>query len=91
MKSDVFDIKGMSCSACVAHVEKAVKKLDGIQALNVNLLTNSMSVRYDESNISASEIRAAVNDIGYEAVVRTKEEMNEDTAHSTDNLKKSSF
>ncbi|GAB1416012.1 heavy metal translocating P-type ATPase [Paludibacter sp.] len=88
MKSDVFDIKGMSCSACVAHVEKAVKKLDGIQALNVNLLTNSMSVRYDESNISASEIEAAVNDIGYEAVVRTKEEMNEDTAHSTDNLKK---
>ena len=42
MKKTKFDITGMTCSACQAHVEKAVKALDGVSDVNVNLLRNYM-------------------------------------------------
>jgi len=72
LKTAIFDIKGMSCSACVAHVEKGVRKLDGLNAVQVNLLTNSMSVRYDETSLSAGAIETAVKNAGYEALLREK-------------------
>ena len=46
-----FDVTGMTCSACSAHVEKAVSKLEGIQTVNVNLLQNSMVVEYDDTAV----------------------------------------
>ena len=41
-----FDVTGMSCSACSAHVEKAVSKVPGVDKVQVNLLQNSMVVEY---------------------------------------------
>lgn len=79
MKTDVFDIKGMSCSACVAHVDKSVRNLDGIFAVQVNLLTNSMSIRYDEALLSITDVESAVKKAGYEANVRIKKEAEERT------------
>ena len=60
MQDQKFDITGMTCSACSAHVEKSVRKLDGIQAVSVNLLTNSMAVTYDEAALDDGRIIAAV-------------------------------
>ena len=57
----------MTCSSCSAHVERAVKKIDGIHSVNVNLLTNSMVVAYDEKQINTSNIIKAVIDAGYNA------------------------
>ena len=62
-----FDVGGMSCAACVAHVEKAVKKLDGIQSCTVSLMTNSMTLEYDDEKLSSAEICAAVSAGGYTA------------------------
>ena len=62
-----FNITGMTCSACSAHVEKAVRKLEGIQSADVSLMTNSMAVRYDENILSAGDIIKAVVDSGYGA------------------------
>ena len=59
-----FNVTGMTCSACSAHVEKSVKKLDGIKSVNVNLLQNSMSVEYDEGILSDDNIIKAVSDSG---------------------------
>ena len=70
MKTEKFDVTGMTCASCVAHVEKSVSKLEGINAVNVNLLTNSMSVSYDEVNLSTLTIENAVEEAGYEAHVR---------------------
>ena len=42
MKKEKFDIQGMTCSSCSAHVEKAVKKVDGVKSVIVNLLSNNM-------------------------------------------------
>ena len=57
----------MTCSACVSHVEKAVNKLDGIDKVSVNLLTNSMQVEYDETILNEEKIVQAVTDAGYGA------------------------
>lgn len=62
-----FDVTGMTCSACSAHVEKAVGKLEGIQAVNVNLLQNSMVVEYDETALQTEDIIRAVENGGYGA------------------------
>lgn len=67
MKKEKFDISGMSCSACSSHVEKAVGKLDGIERVSVNLLTNSMQVEYDEDVLSEEKIVEAVVKAGYGA------------------------
>ncbi len=63
---DSFCITGMSCSACSARVEKAVGKLDGVQQVQVNLLTGSMRVRHDERQTKQSIIHA-VEAAGYGA------------------------
>ena len=39
-----FNVEGMSCAACVAHVEKAVRSVEGVEDVSVSLLTNSMTV-----------------------------------------------
>lgn len=57
----------MSCSACSNRVEKAVQKLDGMDQVTVNLLTNSMQVSYDDKKVSSSDIVNAVTDAGYGA------------------------
>ena len=67
MKKEKFDIKGMTCSSCSAHVEKAVKKLEGIQKVNVNLLSNNMTVEYNEKVLNDEKIINAVTNEGYGA------------------------
>lgn len=59
-----FRVTGMTCSACSAHVEKAVKKCAGVTSVAVNLLGNSMLV---EGEFSADEILKSVRDTGYGA------------------------
>ena len=61
----------MSCSACSANVEKAVKNLDGVANASVNLLTNSMTVDFNESLTGSAEIVEAVVKAGYGAAVVT--------------------
>ena len=67
MKKEKFDVYGMSCAACQAHVDKAVNKLNGINECNVNLLTNSMEVSYDETKVNSLDIINAVRKAGYDA------------------------
>lgn len=64
-----FDIKGMSCAACSARVEKAVSSLEGVETCSVNLLTNSMVV---EGSSSPEQIIAAVENAGYGASEKGK-------------------
>lgn len=65
-----FDVTGMTCSACSAHVEKSVNGLCGIQSVNVNLLQNSMVVEYDETKLRTEDIIQAVQSGGYGAQVQ---------------------
>ena len=62
-----FDVSGMTCSSCVANVTKAVEKLEGVSGANVNLMTNSMKVNFDENIVDDEKIIGAVEKIGYGA------------------------
>ena len=64
MEKQKFNITGMTCSACSAHVEKAVCRLEGVSAVNVNLLAGSMAVDFDENATGVDKIIAAVVDGG---------------------------
>ena len=66
MKSDMkcYDVTGMSCAACSAHVEKAVSKVEGVSEVSVSLLTNSMNV---EGTASPEAVIQAVEKAGYGA------------------------
>ncbi len=74
MRKERFDITGMTCSACSARVEKAVANLEGVAEASVNLLTNSMSLTFDDQAISADAIVAAVQKAGYGASVHAGEQ-----------------
>lgn len=67
-----FTVTGMTCSACSAHVEKAVSKLEGVSGVNVNLLGGTMQVDYDPAAQSPDSIIAAVVDSGYGAQIPGK-------------------
>lgn len=67
MKKLKYDVTGMTCSACQAHVEKAVKNVGGVSTVNVNLLRNFMQVEFDENTADSAKIIAAVEKAGYGA------------------------
>ena len=70
MKTEKFDVHGMSCAACAGAVERSVSKLSGIKSVNVNLLTNSMNVDFDERILTPESIEKSVEMAGYEARIR---------------------
>ena len=65
MTKQLIKIEGMSCAACANRVEKAVKKLEGIEQANVNFATETLSVSYDEERISKQTIEEAIMKAGY--------------------------
>ena len=67
MAQDKFDVGGMTCAACQAHVDRAVSKLDGVQSVAVNLLAGSMMVDYDPAQVTSDDICTAVDRVGYSA------------------------
>ena len=66
VECEKYAVQGMSCAACSARVERAVSELEGVREVSVNLLTNSMTVSYDES-LSSADITQAVTNAGYGA------------------------
>ncbi|MBR9947549.1 heavy metal translocating P-type ATPase [Clostridiaceae bacterium Marseille-Q4145] len=75
-----YNVTGMSCSACSAHVEKAVSKVPGVNSVQVNLLQNSMVVDYDEAATNDQAIIHAVEEGGYGASVKGAEKAEEPNA-----------
>ncbi len=73
MEKQKFNIQGMTCSSCSSHVEKAVKNLDGVKEVNVNLLSNNMNVVFDENKITKQNIIDAVTSAGYGATIPSEQ------------------
>ena len=66
VENEKYNVEGMMCAACVAHVDKAVRGVEGVKDVSVNLLTNSMIVTYD-TPANTSTITSAVKRAGYKA------------------------
>lgn len=65
MENKSFKIEGMTCSACANRVERAVKKLDGVESSVVNFATETLTVKYDNGKVGADNIVGAVTKAGY--------------------------
>ena len=67
---NTFNVTGMSCANCVNNVEKAVRKINGVEEVSVNLIEEMMIVSFDESRTDVSSITEAVSKAGYKAELR---------------------
>ena len=84
MRKEQFAVTGMTCSACSARVDREVRKVPGVEDVNVNLLKNSMSVSYDESETGSGKIIAAVVNAGYGASSMSQAEPSRDAPRAED-------
>lgn len=62
-------IEGMTCAACAKAVERASKKLTGVNEANVNFATEKLTINFDETKVSIPDIQAAIEKAGYKALV----------------------
>lgn len=88
-----YKVTGMTCSACSSRVEKCVGKLDGVNTVSVNLLTNSMQVDFDESKLTEEKIADSVIQAGYGMEIPTgkvekKEEKEDIVEKNIESMKK---
>lgn len=60
MKEEIYSIEGMSCAACGSGVERATRKMDGVERSDVNLMAERMTIFYDESKVTPEMIIAKV-------------------------------
>ena len=67
MKKELLDITGMSCSACSSRIEKVVGKMQGVEQISVNLLTNNAHISFDENVVDEAAIIARIEKLGFGA------------------------
>lgn len=65
MKEERYNISGMSCAACSASVQRVVSKLDGVESCEVNLVTEKMTVVYDETKTGPADFKKSVERAGF--------------------------
>ncbi|CAH0118548.1 Copper-exporting P-type ATPase [Paenibacillus sp. CECT 9249] len=69
METKDFRIRGMTCAACSAAIERGLNDLPGVQQTNVNAMLESARVEYDPAELSVFDIIEKVEELGYEAIV----------------------
>ncbi|WP_270647100.1 heavy metal translocating P-type ATPase [Paeniclostridium hominis] len=81
-------IEGMTCQSCAKAVERNIKKLDGIESVNVNIATDRATIQYDQSKVKVSQIKSAVEKAGYKVIDEAKKEaIDEDRLRKEKELK----
>lgn len=69
MTTKKYPVEGMSCASCSAHVDKALRSVDGVTEVNVNLATNTAKVTYDEQKCTPQQMQKAVSDMGFDLLI----------------------
>lgn len=85
VKTEVYDIKGMTCASCSAAVERVTGKLEGVESSQVNLATAKMTITYDESRLTPEQIIVRIQRAGFDAEKaheKKKEEQKEEAAEA---------
>lgn len=88
MTNKTFTVTGMTCSACSAHVEKAVRALDGTDNVAVNLLTNTLKLDFDEAKLNDADIVSAVVKAGYGIADASSKNKNDGKKQSLSDMRK---
>lgn len=77
-KSETYQIEGMTCASCVTRVEKALKKVDGVENAVVNLASEKVTLHFDDAKTNINLFEKAVEDAGYKLIVENKENTSEE-------------
>ena len=87
-----LNIGGMTCAACVSHVEKALREVDGVETSTVNLATERATVQYTTDVADIDDLRSAIEDAGYSVLgVGTDEEISGNPRQIADLRGKAAF
>ncbi len=68
MKKETFSVKGMMCAHCEARVTNALSALEGVKSVKASAKKGEVSVKYEESALSADTIRDTIKETGYEVL-----------------------
>src|SRR6476620_5125446 len=75
--SCTLDIGGMTCASCVGRVEKALRRVPGVAAAEVNLATEAATVRFHPTQVGLTELITAITRAGYTAIPRRESQPTE--------------
>jgi len=87
-KNFSFQIEGMTCASCVRRVENTVKKIYGIEGINVNLATENISFTLKTESISIDDIGKVISEAGYKMIIPPKTDENYQTDINTERKEK---
>ena len=87
MQNETLRIGGMTCAACSARVERALRKLEGVESAVVNLATEKATVVYDTGVLRLSAIREAIVKAGYQVIETSKDTLDEDKLRKEKEIK----
>lgn len=74
VKTLTLPVEGMTCASCVARVEKALKKVDGVDGVNVNFATEKVTLSFDENKADFKKFADVVEEAGYQLIDTTQNE-----------------
>ena len=66
MTTKTFDVEGMMCTHCAAHVKEALEEVEGVKSAAVSLENKQAAVTYDEATVTPTQLAAAVKEAGYD-------------------------
>jgi len=87
MSTETLSVGGMHCAACSARVEKALRKLEGIESAVVNLATEKATVVFNSKALRLSAIKEAIVNAGYEVIETSKNALDEDKLRKEKEIK----
>lgn len=77
IKSISLVVDGMSCASCAANIDRVVNKLPGVQSVHINVASDRMQLVYDQSQLSFSQVKKCVQDVGYDVSIEKKNDFND--------------
>ncbi|MFT7183767.1 MAG: Cu+-exporting ATPase [Oceanicoccus sp.] len=83
-KETLLSISGMSCASCVAHIEKDLNALDGVEEARVNFATEMASVKYDAKKLKDQDLLDTVEKAGYRATLKEEPKHHDHSGHAKD-------
>lgn len=87
-KEVIIPIGGMTCASCVKAVERAVKKLDGVESVQVNLATEKATISYEVGKVKMYEIKNAIEKAGFKVLeIEKKQSVDEDKLRKEKEMK----
>ena len=87
MREEVYGVEGMTCAACSAAVERVTRKLPGVEESNVNLMTGTLRIRYDEQQLTPDTIVQKISKAGFTAIPPANPDKEKAAAASEENMK----